>query len=761
MKYKHYIAISLLIAALSGKIYACGPMYYPSPSDYAFFQIVPVEQSASEKEKTDENIRLWHEYVNRKVEADEIVEAVYTLYAEVNDVFENFEEWQRINKDTGNKFLNYLLKTNDKEAVAYLLLAKQCEMARFKRTDSWYYPTKEDLKYLDLKEIYEEAVAYKGEKLKLRYLLQAIRAAYTMLAYDDCIRLWEEEVLALPQNYITIMCSSYIGSIYFKREEYEKAALIYSLTNDLQSLNWCLSKLGEPDSEIGKIELIYKYMPGYKELPKLIAPIIRRAEYGTIQKWIPHGSYIAWYENTDYEKERESFQQLVRLAHKVVKENKTPEPAYWQSVASYLIFLDGDYKEANRMLLKAEQMKGSVPVHNNIRVLRMLYDAVLCKYDRGFEEKLLTQLQWLFEMVEQTPFAEERIYGYRNRYTDVLERLVDYHWVPGFQENEDTNRVCGLIGLKTEIRGRHFQYRTEKADSVSWFWNDDYSTPIFSHLDTIPLNNVLAYKQYLYSKPKTKLDKFIVAHCYKNENYYDELIATKYIRLAEFKKAIPYLERLGEEFLSRQNILSYLVDRSTFTEVWNYNPDAYSSWSEIDRKNFLGRYDNKLQFCKRMIELKKQIESSKSNPLKSSLAYQYATALYHASYRGKLWAITHYAKGLGCGGGEYGPLWGRSRQLDELQEFAMSYLKLSEELADTSEKEAKSIYTQAYIAKDKCIERTYDWKENKWNTTVNWQSEQCKLYNKLLLNAYKPEFSHYIMRCDKLIDYSLVLSDLW
>lgn len=759
MKYKHCIALSLLIIWSSvNNVLACGPEYYPVPGDYDLFKIIPAENSSSNNAQADDNIRLWHKYVHQQVALQDISAAVYKATLEYTQfVDKHFDELRQNKNTTDYPFFDYLLKTNDKEAMEYLLLAKRCETSRFKYYDPWYYPSKDDLEFTDLKQIYQEAIAYKGSKLKSRYLLQAIRAAYSMLRYDDCLSLWENEVMLLPSDAITQMSATYIGSIYFRLQEYEKAAFIYSATNDITSLKWCIAKLEEPSDELETIQTIYKYAPQYPDFPDMVASFIRRAERTTVRKWVT-GSYWSWYSDDDYSKQRETYQQLLLFANRVVKEKQCHDPAYWQSVASYLTFLDGDYKKANTMLRKAEAMKGEVSTHNNIRVLRILYDAVLCKYDRKYEHKLLSQLQWLYQMAEKTPFNENRIYNYRNHYTDVLERLVDYHWVPNLRKQGDTNKVCGLIGLKSEIRSKHFSHRTEKADSVDWFWNNDYSTPIFNHLDTLSTKEVLAYKKYLFGKPQSQLDKFITGRCYQNEMYYNELIATKYIRTADFEEAASYLKNVSDEFLSRQNILHYLVNKDEKTDIWFYGPNRYYDWEYFNRKDFKGRYDNKLHFCQKMITLKRQLNGNLSAAVKSTLLYQYGTKLFHASYQGKLWAITHYGKGGTYGGGENGPL-DSSKPLDVLDVLAMEYFKKAEELADNPGIKAKSIYAQAYMMGNACI--NYDWKEGKLHSTINWQSQQCELYNKMLVNAHHEEFRHFIQRCDQLMHYSLKLQELW
>ena len=154
----------------------------------------------------------------------------------------------------GNTFVRFLMEQSDREAVNYLILAKKCEAAREKRADKWWYPTKEDMDNKDLTAILEEALGYNGKVFKLRYLLQAMRAAFTMQQYDLCLKLWDEQIKDLPESSVKNMCEEYIGGIDFRRDDYQTVILHYAIIMQTSgSIWWCDDMMAEKKSDINRI----------------------------------------------------------------------------------------------------------------------------------------------------------------------------------------------------------------------------------------------------------------------------------------------------------------------------------------------------------------------------------------------------------------------------------------------------------------------------------------------------------------------------
>ena len=74
----------------------------------------------------------------------------------------------------------------------------------------------------------------------------------------------------------------------------------------------------------------------------------------------------------------------------------------------------------------------------------------------------------------------------------------------------------------------------------------DYNNQIFNLLDTVDVKNVIAYEKLLTNPDNgTELEKYAASYCYKNDDYYNELIGTKLLRSENFEQAEGYLKKVS------------------------------------------------------------------------------------------------------------------------------------------------------------------------------------------------------------------------
>src|SRR5215813_5525606 len=94
--------------------------YYSSLSfgDHSYY-------SDAEKVNAQDNEALWRKYCKNKVSVDDIT-----------TVLENYG-FSEINSNNSNPFVQYLFKTNDTEAINYLIFAKNCEFFNSLQADPW------------------------------------------------------------------------------------------------------------------------------------------------------------------------------------------------------------------------------------------------------------------------------------------------------------------------------------------------------------------------------------------------------------------------------------------------------------------------------------------------------------------------------------------------------------------------------------------------------------------------------------------------
>ncbi len=651
MRSVKYIIISCtLLAVVLPTASACWHPNY-RPSEYYVFYI------DEKKYEYDDYYRLRLSY--KPNVADWIAYTqVYDLNAEdVEEVVYRYSlsELEQIEQgDTiycaGNTFARYLVEKKDQEAIHYLMLAKKCELARSRRNDPWWYPSKEEMEYEDMKSILREALAYEGQSLKARYLLQAVRAAYTMQDYDLCLQLWEEQISPLPRSTVRSLCEDYIGGICYKRGDYEKALEHYAQVVDVSNSFWWYVKHNSA-SDLEQIETLYRYAPSSPDLPGMVEKICREAEERANIMVFDGEDPMEEYDGTDdnygyngYRKNRERYLHLRDFALKVVEENRTDNPAMWQYTASFLTMLDGDTALASQYIRRAGGLKGTGFIKNNIKVLDIMIDALHDSYNATFEARILPKLKWLDQMI--TDNLEENIKTRYNEYSDYSSIFTNYSQYyysdmmrkialsvmsPRYQQKGETIKAMMLTGMASERMRIATDYRkVQPSVGDKHYWNSDFYTDIFIMMDTLSVEDVVAYSSRLYRGKKSAFERFLSDRCYKNSDYFNEIIGTKYMRVERFDKAAEYLTKVSQGYDATLNIYTYFR-YDPFKDVFFRFP------SEEPIDNY------KLDFANYMLDLQKIIRETRSNELRANASYQYGLGMQQALTN--CWALFRYKVG--------------------------------------------------------------------------------------------------------------------
>jgi hypothetical protein len=194
------------------------------------------------------------------------------------------------------------------------------------------------------------------------------------------------------------------------------------------------------------------------------------------------------------------------------------------------------------------------------------------------------------------------------------------------------------------------------ADSITWQKNFDYNTQFFNYMDTTSIANVQQYVRFLRSGGRTAAEKFVLQNSYRDLSFYNELIATKYMRLERYDSALVYLRKVSPDFPEKQNIADYIngEHRNPFAEGWismkehkanfglPFNPAA-----EYDRNPC------KATFCELMLRLRKLAETDTSAESRAKAAYAYAVGLFRSTI-GNAWALCYYENGWNYSYHNYG-----------------------------------------------------------------------------------------------------------
>ena len=702
MKSVKYTLISLLLLFCTKGFSCWSPTY--SPGEYYMFYTYDTEiRNPVSLNKT--NIEEWRKLIKNQATIEDIKEVVYQYsICDMEKI-----ATKKLSKGDSlyrNSFVRYLQKQNDKEIIDFLILAKRCEQDRSKRADKWWYPTKEDKSNLDLQIILDEALAYKGTRLKNRYLLQAIRAAYTMENYDLCLSLWEEQIKNLPHSAVKTMCKGYIGGIEFRKGDYEKAIQFYNDNNDQDSFWWCAKYLTKENSAIERIKILYKYQPSSRELEWLIQDFCRVAEENTNPKIFDNSYYSSNAEDM------KRYMELRDFALQVAAEKRSDNPAMWQYTAAFLTFLNGKTALAMQYADKAATLQGTPFIKEKIKVLQIMLEVYAAKsYDAKFEKRFFPKLQWLDSLICRDINLKNRsFYDYekdewrnnmrsikeeyndwyaKNNYSqyypfDMMRKIVLSVMLPKYVKQKEYTKALLLAGMASERLRSLSNFKHIEIDTFNnrvYKYHTDYSTDVFNYMDKFPVENVIEYQQLLQSGGRDEFEQFLASKCYKNDDYLNELIGTKYLRLEKFEDAIFYLSKVSNQYIKDMNVYEYF-HLDPFREVYAKR-DSHKPYPTY-----------KLKYAKKMLALQQKIEREQNRERKAAAILQYAVALERSVSCYQSWALTTYY--MSDFDDNYDGFY---------NDWQKNLLKRSEKLVEQAGKTIKN-------SKNVALQAKYDWSEN-------------------------------------------------
>lgn len=647
------LTVSLLALLLSGPgARACWDPWY-RPGAYYMYRVVdsaaePGTVFSSSNVHAEENCRAWQRRCSPDIPLADIYAVVYEMS------LEDFEEFRK-NRWTyagNNAFLRWLAH-RALEEMDFLLFAKITENVRGQQNSRWYYPTMRTGARMTLEEIAERALAYNGP-LRDRYLLQAVRALFSLRRYAECITLWEDEVCLLPtENVMRQMILPYIAGAEHWTGDEDKAVAYYYEAGDIPAMLACYHD-EQPLSTVETIERIYRLDPDSRFLPKILQEFIRQAE--------PTGEF-GWEITPALTDEH---RKLRRLAVRIAQEGKVADPAMWYYTAAFLEDLDGHTQRASQWLARAERAKGSTLIRESVQVMRIYLDAKRIPYNQAYEARLLEQLQWLDRQIADrlTPEVRERTarlcglssngsYYYWN---DMLRRIVLAEVCPRMiavgkplralqLANMADNRLLQLVDRHTYIRtveavGKtdHRKgtavwdpgYRDKMCTESMWEFRrhahaPDYSNAFFEMIDSAGVRRAAAYRDRILH-PRDAFDHFLNERGYVDMDYINDIVGTQCLRERRYQEAANYLGQIDGSFAGHLNT------------VLEFDPFSY------EREWINGAADFKYRFACEMKRLEQIMNDKRlDRDSRAEAMIRYAVGLRNSF--GRCWPLTQYYLG--------------------------------------------------------------------------------------------------------------------
>lgn len=625
---------------------------------YRVYEEMPKPKMAIEGISTDEEMNCvgWQKLTSSTIPLEDIYHVVYTM------PLKDFEKICDNSKQAyDNKFVEWITK-NDRAIMDFLLLAKTNEYIRVKRNSRWYYPTMKIDARMTIEQVIEKSLSVSDQRLRERYLLQAVRALFSMQRYRECIDLWDREISLLPtDNLMRKLIQPYIAGAQFRINNTDKAMEYFAQIGDIGSLQYCANRIGKSLSTVDALALVCKYAPNSPSIIKTLQECIRKIE--------PEGSMMAMEMENNLDQlmpeHKNIAKRLRQLSIDMAQDSKVKDSAMWYYTAAFLSDLLGEVSKASAQLRLAEKLKSSEYITGSIKVFRVYLDAKQSNYDSAYEAKLFKQLKWLDSKIvsnlnsyvcDKTSDGSYLKCGMSYYYwNDMLRRILLAEVCPRMLKAGKTTRALQLANMADNrlinlVNKRNFVKHCIDKDENSYIYKSiegvsmrefryaddkynthDYSNHFFELIDSLSANSAKRYVQNVRTT-KSEFDLYLNARGYTGSDYLNDIVGTKCLREMRYGEAVKYLANVSDAY-----------NRCHLNIIMQYDPLSEQ------RKSLSPDCDTRYEFACRMYRLEQNIARGTDPNIKAQNMLKYAIGVRNSFDR--CWTLTQYYRGTtywGC-----------------------------------------------------------------------------------------------------------------
>lgn len=547
---------------------------YDDPGMYNHFNCVDDLPNYASK-NISESAKFWARYVG-KPNSEEIIEAATYL-----------SHWSLEDEDTSNALLLELRAQGKTEALEYLKLNYDL-LGLQEGGYGWDYQRATPADY--------EAILARIDALKVtgelarRKTFMKMRCLFSLKDYDACLRLWDNFASKWEPSPLRDRVKGYVAGVYYQRKQYDKAIPLFFELGDDVSIQVCVNHM------LAATDIEQEYQRDANS--PLLGYILQ--DYGNYffhaksnEYWTQGEENPIW---TTVTNERN---KVITLAERIVRENKTKEPQMWQAFVGFLQYMNGDYELAYQSFEKAEGMRGTSRIKEDVPHFKFL--AALKKRNKpaNFEHYMAQELETLATsdvfQVQRDLYIPEVINYVNNKYHDYRLTFV----------------------MESALKSYGVEDKMDRELTV---------------------DEVLGIQAYLNQKPGNELEAFAKRHTTLtgvSRDRIEEYLGTKYLRLGLYANAISHLEKVADSTLTYIGVTRYLCSRQM--------PDGFDRvvYSDPEWDVEYPVQNKKLHFCQRALELQNTINSN-IDETKAQAALQLAKMLFQASPSGDMWGISEY-----------------------------------------------------------------------------------------------------------------------
>ena len=696
---KRFIIISLLATLVADALACAGPVGH---NYYLFSTVGSMEWEKSVDDRTMGN---WRAYADDPT--------MYWFDAE--------------------KLIAVARKKGDALMVSYIAQLQKYLEASAQMRDRWEYPTKKQLleRRQKILGIRKYAFSKTNTRLRSQHALLYMRCNMVLGQHKTNVQFWERTAVKYINSvYRDMMRNIYAGAL-LKVGRVNEATQIFMEQGDEASLYTYYYK----KRSLEAIRAEYRRDANSAALPFLLQDFANNAQesidaQNEAENW-PGKLFVR-------DIKQQEAMKMCDFAGQVLRERRTKNPALWKSLAAWLHYLFGEKEQALTEIRQAATMEGTQRVKDNARVLRLYMESAMAKAAHQ-DDFLVSELTWL-----ENKSREERGEGgdYENHFTRVFDRLIHQVLIPDFDKTGRPHAATALLAVYDE-QPKLFRKQHSNA-SETGAWNSDYSSEYFWRIDEMPVEQLLAFQDYVNSEPAAALDRWLIARLRRDNEFLNELIGTKYLRLAQWTNAINYLSKVSIEFVNKMNIVPFMARRDYRIEVWRKRQRIkdelqYPGTAKVSR-------NQKLEFAKEMANLEGGFGILEGEAL-AKRAYALAVRYAQASYVGDAWYLTHYGKSVGDTA--------RVGEVDMLEKASELLTIAKSNVSDFDWKE-RTLYALAWIPIEPWYSEVWSNEKVDFVRVMHPQNRQYKALQSLYLLEHRNPIltSLYVSRCDVLKQFA-------
>ena len=559
----------------------------------------------------------------------------------------------------------------------------------------WDYPSKEDIdaQKRNLQAVRNYALSKTKTKLRSQHALLYMRCNMMLGRYQENITFWEQTASQYIETvYKDMMKNIYAGALYKTGQE-DKAGEMFAEMDDYQSL---MTQYYKKRSYLA-ISQHYKRNPNSKVLPFLLTDFVNNTQEAHDHDL---GGKLFIRNISDQEA-----LQMIQFCELVVREGKTEVPIMWKSAKVWLEYMTGKKKEAMKDIDDAMNLEGTERMKDNARVLKLYITAIEAKQSTDFDDYLATELKWLTEKDEEDGFFN------RAKYRLTSQALIDHY-------RNSPERAIALTKV--------MQAGMEKFD-----------------IDTLRVDKLEKYLFYTNTPAKNALDKYLKSCYHENDTAISELIGTKYMRLAQWDKAIMWLEHVPVSYYNNNmsnEYLCYSLLRNVEVEPWIKR--QWVDTSKLYDRDFKWWKQLKLDFCKEVQMMESSLNLLKGKALEQRY-YNLAVRYAQINVKGDCWWMLRSSKSV------YDSI--RVNEVD----FSIKAQEMLQKAAMSSDQalQRKAIFAMGW--RELYFGNNY-WRDEVWDSYVgdfvrkyNTSSPQYRAFQGLYDQVGNQPKEDYIRKCDE------------